>query len=136
MRKGSLKNLHICVCKIDIHCQCQHWPSLMVSRIQSRPSDTLEYTPGSFSPGHVTRYIMTRAQSAPRVSSPSSPAGDTPMVVCTTRCLSTFNRCQHNTTIFRTASSVTIADVSWRISSAVHRGTSSAASASKYVSTL
>ena len=47
--------------------------------------------------------------------------------------LSTFNRCQHNTTIFRTASSVTIADVSWRISSAVHRATSSAASASKYV---
>ena len=43
-------------------------------------------------------------------------------------------RCEHNTTIFRTASSVTIADVSWRISSAVHRGTSSAASASKYVS--
>ena len=32
----------------------------MVSRIQSSPSDTLEYTPGSFSPGHVTRYTMTR----------------------------------------------------------------------------
>ena len=81
----------------------------------------------------MTRYIMTRAQSAPRVTSPSSLAEVTPMVVCTTRYLSTFNRCQHNTTIFRTASSVTIADVSWRISSAVHRGTSSAASASKYV---
>ena len=58
----------------------------MVSRIQSRPSDTLEYTPGSFSPGHVTRNTMTHEtvkcglplsvelQPTPKETSPTSSA--------------------------------------------------------------